>query len=228
MEPCPSRLGMIDTVDLDDAQEPTGLTPRHLWACPDCGLLQVVPALRPGTAARCLRCDRLLRRARYNPLGRALALNLAALVLLGIACLMPLMRVSAAGMYLSANLFSGPERLRADGLWELSTVVLFTSVAAPVAKVFAMTYVLAGLQLGHSWWHLRQIFGWIERLRPWSMVEVYLLGVFVAYVKLADLVHIELGPALYALGALMLTMVAADAVLDRQAVWEALDRQDTG
>ena len=91
-----------------------------------------------------------------------------------------------------------------------------------------MTYVLAGLQLRRPWWHLRQIFAWIEWLRPWSMVEVYLLGVFVAYVKLIDLVHIELGPALYALGALMLIMVAADAVLDRQAVWEALDRQDPG
>ena len=56
------------------------------------------------------------------------------------------------------------------------------------------------------------------------MVEVYLLGVFVAYVKLVDLVHIEIGLALYALCALMLTMVAADAVLDRQAVWEAIER----
>ena len=91
-----------------------------------------------------------------------------------------------------------------------------------------MTYVLAGLQLRRPRRHLRQVFAWIEWLRPWSMVEVYLLGVFVAYVKLIDLVHIELGPALYALGALMLTMVAADAVLDRQAVWEALDRQDPG
>src|SRR5689334_2388221 len=112
MEPYPSRLGMTDTVNLHDAQQPAGLTPRRLWECPDCGQRQVVPALRPGTAARCLRCDRLLRRARRNPLGRALALNLAALVLLGIACLMPLMRVSAAGMVLSANLFSGPKSLR--------------------------------------------------------------------------------------------------------------------
>ena len=103
-------------------------------------------------------------------------------------------------------------------------MVLFTSVAAPVAKVVAMTYVLAGLRLRRPWRHLRQVFAWIEWLRPWSMVEVYLLGVFVAYVKLIDLVHIELGVALYALCALMLTMVAADAVLDRQAVWEALDR----
>jgi paraquat-inducible protein A len=226
MEPCLSRLDMTDAADLGGAQEPAGMTPRRLWECLDCGQRQVMPALRPGTVARCLRCNRLLRRARRDPLGRALALNLAALVLLGIACLMPLMTVSAGGMNLSANLFSGPKSLRSDGLWELSAVVLFTSVAAPVAKVVAMTYVLAGLQLRRPWWHLRQVFAWIEWLRPWSMVEVYLLGVFVAYVKLIDLVHIELGPALYALGALMLAMVAADAVLDRQAVWEALDRQD--
>jgi paraquat-inducible protein A len=210
------------------AQPSAGMTPRRLYECPDCGQRQVVPALRPGTAAHCLRCDRLLRRARHDPLGRALALNLAALVLLGVACLMPLLSVSAGGMDLTANLFSGPETLRSDGLWELSAVVLFTSVAAPVAKVLAMAYVLAGLKLRRPGRHLRQVFAWIEWLRPWSMVEVYLLGVFVAYVKLIDLVHIELGPALYALGALMLTMVAADAVLDRQAVWEALDHQDAG
>jgi paraquat-inducible protein A len=116
--------------------------------------------------------------------------------------------------------------LRSDGLWELSAVVLFTSVAAPIIKLLAMAYVLAGLQLRRPWPYLRQIFGWIERLRPWSMVEVYLLGVFVAYTKLVDLVHIDLGPAIYALGALMVTMIAADAVLDHQAVWEALESPD--
>jgi paraquat-inducible protein A len=57
------------------------------------------------------------------------------------------------------------------------------------------------------------------------MVEVYLLGLMVAYVKLDRLVHLELGAAAYALCALMLTMVAADATLDRQLVWEALEHQ---
>ncbi|MFC7477721.1 paraquat-inducible protein A [Dankookia sp. GCM10030260] len=201
-------------------------TPWRLWECPDCAQRQVVPALRAGTVARCLRCNRLLRRARHDPLGRALALNVAALVLLGVACLMPLMKVSAGGMDLSADLFSGPRSLQSGGLWELATVVLFTSIAAPLVKVVAMTWLLIGLRRRRPGLHLRQVFAWIEWLRPWSMVEVYLFGVFVAYVKLIDLVHIEIGPALYALGALMLTMVAADAVLDRQAVWEALDRQD--
>ena len=36
---------------------------------------------------------------------------------------------------------------------------------------------------------LRSIFAWVERLRPWSMIEIYLLGVFVAYVRLGAGAH---------------------------------------
>ena len=57
------------------------------------------------------------------------------------------------------------------------------------------------------------------------MIEVYLLGVFVAYVKLGAIVHIQVGVALYALGALLLTMIAADATLDAQFVWEEMERR---
>jgi paraquat-inducible protein A len=175
--------------------------------------------------ARCLRCNAVLRRTRQDSLGRGLALNIAGLFLFSIACLMSLMTVSTAGMRLSANLFSGPAGLQKHGIWELSAVVLFTTVAAPFLRFASMIYVLAGLRMQHPPRHLRKVFSWIEHLRPWSMIEVYLLGVFVAYVKLVDMVHIEIGVALYALGALMLTTVAADAVLDRQAVWEEMERR---
>ena len=201
------------------------VTQPRLRECADCGLLQVVPALGPDSVARCLRCNAVLRRTRRDPLGRALALNIAGLFLFGVACLMSLMTVSTAGMQLSADLFSGPAGLEKHGVWELSAVVLFTTVAAPFLRFASMIYVLAGLRVQRPPRHLRKVYGWIEHLKPWSLIEVYLLGVFVAYVKLADMVHIEIGVALYALGALMLTTVAADAMLDRQAVWEEMERR---
>lgn len=201
------------------------VTQPRMRECPGCGLLQIVPSLAPNSLARCLRCNTVLRRTRKDPLGRALALNIAGLFLFSVACLMSLMAVSTAGMQLSANLFSGPAGLRDHGIWELSAVVLFTTVAAPFLRFASMTYVLAGLRMQHPPCHLRKVFTWIEHLRPWSMIEVYLLGVFVAYVKLADMVHIEIGVALYALGALMLTTVTAGAMLDRQAVWEEMERR---
>lgn len=201
------------------------VTPARLRECATCGQFQVIPALAPGQRANCLRCEAVLRRCMTDPLGRALALNLAALSLLGLALLMTLMTVSTAGMVRTANLFSGPEGMGRSGLWPLSAMVLFTTVLAPTAKLLAMTYVLAGLRLARPPRHIRRVYALVEKLRPWSMIEVFLLGVAVAYTKLIDLVHIDLGVALYALFLLMLTMIAAEAVLDRQAVWEEMERR---
>ncbi|MBX9700715.1 MAG: paraquat-inducible protein A [Acetobacteraceae bacterium] len=200
-------------------------TPARLRECHSCGQFQVVPSLLPGHAAHCLRCGTVLRRARVDPLGRALALTVAALSILAVACLMSLMTVSTAGMVRHANLFSGPEGMGRSGLWPLSVIVLFTTVLAPTLMVLAKAYVLVGLRLARPPRHVRRVFAWVEHLRPWSMIEVYLLGVAVAYTKLVDLVHIELDVALYALFLLMVTMIAAEAALDRQAVWEEMERR---
>jgi len=72
--------------------------------------------------------------------------------------------------------------------------------------------------------HLRSIFAWAERLRPWSMLEVFVFGVFVAYVKLGDLVTIGLAAGVYALLALTFVLIWMDSALDREAVWERLYR----
>jgi paraquat-inducible protein A len=58
-----------------------------------------------------------------------------------------------------------------------------------------------------------------EQLRPWSMMEVYILGIFVAYTKLVDIAYVEVGPATYLIGILMLTMAATDQTLDQDIIW---------
>lgn len=199
--------------------------PSRLRECPDCGQFQLVPILPAATRALCLRCDAVLRHSHHDPLLTPLALNLAALLLLMIAVPSTLMLVSTAGQVHVADMFSGPVGLDEHGMWELAAVVLFTTVAAPAAKLACMLYVLTGLRLPHPPRHIRTVFAWVEHLRPWSMIEVYLLGVFVAYVKLRAIVFIEIGTALYALGALLLTMIIADALLDAQAVWEEMERR---
>jgi len=200
-------------------------SPPRLRECHDCGLFQIVPALSPAKTAHCIRCGAVLRHTHHDPLVRPLALNLTSLVLFLIAAGMTLMSVSTAGQFHIADLFSGPIGLGQRGMWELSVVVLFTTVAAPAAKLACMLYVLLGLRLAHPPRHIRAVFTWVQHLRRWSMIEVYLLGVFVAYVKLGALVHIDIGVALYALAALLLTMVAADATLDAQFVWEEMERR---
>jgi paraquat-inducible protein A len=203
----------------------SGTTSPALRACEDCGLVQLVPALPPGGSAHCLRCDATLRRNHRDPMNGTLALCLSALVLFSIAASAPLLQVTSGGQIHVANLFSGPVGLEDDGMWELAAVVLLATVGAPFAKLGCILYVLLALGLPRPPRHIRTVFAWAMRLSRWSMIEIYLLGVFVAYVKLGLLVRIEVGTALYALGALLLTMVAADAMLDRQAVWEEMERR---
>jgi paraquat-inducible protein A len=197
-----------------------------LRECRCCGLAQDVPPLLPNTAAVCARCGVLIRRARANPLGSGLALSVSALILLVIVSLTTLMRVETAGISAQANLFSGPQELTVRGMPELAAAVLFTTVLAPFGKLLGTIYVLTGLRRKNPPRHLRQLFVWVEWLAPWSMIEVFVFGVFVAYVKLGDLVHITLENGLYALLALTVTMIWADAALDRSAVWDELDRRD--
>jgi paraquat-inducible protein A len=200
-------------------------SPVRLRECRGCGLVQRIPALASGATAACTRCGAVLARRRSDPSGRALAMALTGLCLFVLATQMPFMDLDLRGRERVTTLISGPVELEQHGLWELSVVVLVTTIAAPLAKLAAMIWVLVGVRLRRPPRHLLTVFRWVEWLSPWAMVEVFLLGVFVAYTKLVDLAQVQVGGAVYALGGLMLAMAAADLALDREAVWSALQRK---
>jgi paraquat-inducible protein A len=199
----------------------------RLRECPDCGLFQRLPPLPRGAVARCPRCAAVLRRRRTDPVGRALALAVTGVLLFALAVSLPFIDVDVGGQTRETTLLSGPSALEQQGVWELSIAVLATTLGAPLARLLALSYVLLGLKLRHPPRHLYAVFGWVERLSPWSMIEVFLLGVFVAYTRLIVLAHVEVGGAVYALGALMLATAGADGVLDHEAVWEGLEHRGT-
>ena len=197
----------------------------ELRECQGCGLFQIAPELEPDTRCDCVRCGVTLRRARSNPVSRALALNCAGLVLFIIVWAAMLMKVSTMGIMHETTLISGPNELVRQGLWPLALAVGFTTGLAPAARFFGLIYVLVGLKLARPLPNLRGVYRFVRKINIWAMLEVLLLGVFVAYTKLGDLVTIELGPAVYALGLLTVVLVWAELVLDPQAVWEEIERR---
>ena len=212
---------------MPDALLPDAATtaPRRLCECHYCGFLHALPALDFGTAASCIRCGSVLARHRRNPVERPLALSLTGLLLLLVAVSMPFMTVSLGGRGAATHFTSGAFALENFNLWELTVVVLGTTLLAPFARLACMIAVLWGLRLHAPPRRLYLLFRWADLLRPWSMVEVYMLGIFVAYSKLIDLAHVDVGIAVYALAALMIVTAAIDATIDHDAVWEALQRR---
>jgi paraquat-inducible protein A len=200
------------------------MTEPQLRECPGCGLMQTVPALAPAMTAQCVRCPTTLRRTSAHRPDHMIALTSAAFVLLVVMCSTTLMSVETAGIKRAADLFSGPEELVRQNMGELAAVIIFVTVLAPLIRLLGMLYVLIRVHEASPPIHLRMVFAWAERLRPWSMLEVFVLGVFVAYVKLGDLVTIGLAAGVYALLALTFVLVWIDSALDREAIWERLYR----
>ena len=198
-------------------------TQPQVCECPSCGLLQTLPALAGGMAAQCARCPTTLYRTKVHRHDRSTALTLTALVLLIIMSSTTLMTVQTAGIELHAALLSGPEELVRRNMAALGAVVLFVTLLAPLVRLIGTLYVLLRMHEAKPPRHLRRVFVLAEKLRPWSMIEVFVFGVFVAYVKLGDLVQIGLGAGVYALLALTLLLVWADGRLDRESRWRRLD-----
>ncbi len=192
--------------------------------CPECGLFQAVPALRPGVVAECSRCENSLRRRRRNSLDVTLALNVAGLVLFVVAAGFPLMGLRLAGQERMTTLTRLPAAFLNQGLWQLTWVVLGTTILAPMMKLVLTIGVILGLRRGEAGARLATMARWRSKLTPWAMTEVFLLGAFVAYTRLSAIATVQVGVALYALFALMLAMVASDAWLDEHAMWEAIGR----
>ena len=199
--------------------------PSTLRGCPDCGLLQHLPPLPPNGAAACLRCDAVLRRTRPAWLNRVIALTLTSLVLYLVAILAPFLSVSIVGQQRETTMLGLPLAFADQGAWELGLIVSVTAIVAPAAKILVMLFVLLGLRASNPPTILPAVFKWYHRIGPWAMVEVFLLGVFVAFTRLGAIATVSTGTALYAVAALMMTMVASDYLLDADGVWELMEQR---
>jgi paraquat-inducible protein A len=199
------------------------LSDGSLIACLHCDLLQRLPDLAPGGSARCTRCDKELWRRREDSLNRTLALSLAAAVLYVLANSVPMLGLSAVGRQAFTTVLGGAEHLWEDGREMVAGLVFLTAVLAPALQIsFMLAIVLAARRQRPPRW-----VGTLLRHHPttatWSMIEVMLLGVLVALVKIADYATVIPGVALFVLAVLVFLLAGIQASFDPREVWDRIE-----
>jgi paraquat-inducible protein A len=192
---------------------------HELVACHDCDLLHEVKSLAPGMSARCTRCGSLIAHHRRNSLDRTLAWTLASLLLFILANAFPILVFKMGGRVQENELVSGCVELVRQGYAPLGAVVFLSSVLAPALRIAGLLYVLVPLKLGWPPFRCIPVFRLVALLEPWSMLEVFMLGVIVAVIKLSDMADVVLGTGLYAFMGLIVASTTAVVVLDPELVW---------
>jgi paraquat-inducible protein A len=101
-------------------------------------------------------------------------------------------------------------------------IVLLTTILMPLVQIAALTYLLLPMKFNRVPRFSASVFRALNLARSWSMVEVFILGVLVALVKLAHIAGVVPGIALWAYGGLMLMLVAAASTFDSRELWERI------
>lgn len=199
-----------------------------LARCHACHLLSRMKPLPPGSHAHCPRCGAALHLRKPDSLARAWALTLAAYILYIPANTLPIMTVVSMGHGEPDTILSGVRALIAGGLWPLALLVFFASVVVPVLKLFALTYLLVSVWR-KSCWRPRDrtvLYRITEAVGRWSMIDVFMISILVALVKLGAIATIEPGAGALAFAAVVVITMFAAMSFDPRLIWDALENPD--
>ena len=192
-------------------------------ACHECDILQTIPPMPPGGTAQCVRCNARLVTNPKGGLDTPLALMLGAAILFLIANFYPLLELDVQGLSRTTTFTGAALTLMREDMLPLGLVVWATSVWAPGLVIAITLYILLAVRFHRHLPLLRPLLAWLSLIRPWGMLDVFMLGILVALVKLAGMADIVLGPGLYAFVPLILFSAGAAATLEPRLLWERLD-----
>lgn len=195
-----------------------------IHACPCCGLAQRVPAVPARMRAACARCGTSLRsplrRLRSN--SRAGAVALAALILYPLAVTLPMVRIEQLGFRNESSVLTGIAALFADGQLFVGVIVLLCSVLFPLGKLMAILMLAAGSRrMAHR--HKAFTYQLVEWTGRWGMMDVLLVAILVAALKIGDLMDVTPGPGAAAFGCSVVLSLLASACFDPHALWETAE-----
>jgi paraquat-inducible protein A len=189
--------------------------------CACCGLAQAVPAVPAGQRACCARCGLTLQSLsrRRRGASRTAAIAAAALILYPFAVGLPVMRVERLGHAHETSIARGTVDLLADGEIAVGLIVLVCSVLVPLFKLLALFALTAGarrLRVRHKAWTYRVV-EWTGRF---GMLDVLLVALTVAVLKLGDVVSVTVGPGAAAFAGCVLLSLLATLAFDPHELWE--------
>jgi paraquat-inducible protein A len=199
-----------------------------LIACHECDLLQREVVLEPGRVARCGRCGAQLYRSAHKNVDHTLAFILAAAMLLIVANAFPIVSLSIQGKQNATSLYSAVHDLWQQEMQPIAALVFLTTFLIPAVEITVMIYLLLALKLGRVPAGFTVIMRILQSVNPWGMVEVFILGILVALVKLTHYGSVVPGLALWSFGILTLLLAGAASSFDVRDVWDRVHPAPSG
>jgi paraquat-inducible protein A len=193
--------------------------------CHECGLLSRLSG-RAAHEARCPRCGGGVHPRKVRSLERTWAFLIAAAACYLPANALPVMTVTSLGKSEPTTILGGVIYLVHHD-WPLAVIVFTASVLVPILKMVILVLLLTTVQRQSSWRpeERTRLYRITETVGRWSMVDIYVVTILTALVRLGSLATIQADTGAVFFGAVVvLTMLAAEA-FDPRLIWDAGQRR---
>jgi paraquat-inducible protein A len=203
---------------------PSFLTAKaaSLVSCHSCHFLSRMRSDHQAGHMICPRCGAALHPRKTNSIARTWALILAAIICYIPANVLPITHVTSLGAVQSDTIMSGVIYFVVHGNWPIALVIFVASVFVPLAKLLILTFLLISVQSGTTWRRKdrTRLYRITEAIGRWSMVDIYVVTILVALVKMGALATIAAGYGAIFFGAVVVITMFAAMSFDPRLIWD--------
>ncbi|WP_407657390.1 PqiA/YebS family transporter subunit [Kushneria phosphatilytica] len=198
---------------------------QHIMGCPACGQVNRIRRLGPHF---CTRCGERQHLRGHQSLQKTLALLLVSVMLYIPAMALPIMQVTSLGDGTPQTILGGVLLLLSHGDWPIAAIIFLASVVIPIAKILALGWLCLKSYRPNPWRpdiRLR-LYRLTEFIGRWSMIDVFVVALLVALVRLGSLMSVTPGPGVLAFAAVVILTLLAALSFDPRLIWDAGEHRD--
>ncbi|SMD10312.1 paraquat-inducible protein A [Desulfocicer vacuolatum DSM 3385] len=191
-------------------------------SCHNCHLVCHISPLNNPSAMACPRCGSRIHRRKPNSISRTWALVITALILYIPANVLPISISTTMGNSHEDTIISGVIYFIESGSWPIGLIIFTASIFVPVLKILVLIYLLISVQKKSSRRPLdkTRLYRMVEAVGRWSMVDIFVITIIAALIKLGVLVDFKTGPAAVYFGAVVVVTIFAAMSFDPRLIWD--------
>jgi len=194
--------------------------------CHECDLLIAVPALASGQKAYCPRCNYLLAAHRPHAQAMVFAFAVSGLMFLALSTVFPFLGFSASGQERTVTLLQSILILATEDLPSLAAIIFTAIVLIPAAFLVGAVYVSSAIRTNRLLPGTVAVLRWTLMLMPWSMGEIFLISILVAFVKIVSIADVSLGLSFWSYVLFVVCLTVVVLYPDKRRLWQRVRSLD--
>ena len=201
------------------------IDPDEIWVCPVCDLIHEPVHVGYGYFVKCKRCGHILYMPKRDSVQRTLVYALTGLLIFIPANFLPIMTLNVMGIDGAGSIFDSFTVFWNQGYLFVAVIVGLTSILFPLIKLGLLFFISFCLFIRRYPSPLPFLMRMAHHLDEWAMLEVYMLGILVAIIKLHNMAHIHYDIGFMCFIGLMVVTLSSSVALDEHLYWHLIEKR---